>query len=453
MIKKMINRINTNPIVEKVLKNTSWILVENLINLCLAFVINVLIARYFGAEKYGTFRYVLSIITLFSGIASFGIQHIAIKDLKYKSEKENIILGTSFTIRVILSLILMGLANILVGLINGQDKDIRIMASILSSMMLFNSFEVIDYYNNANMKVKYTVIPRIVAIVFVSMLKILIIILDLDLIYYAIMYLIETIIYALGLSVAYRIIKKQKSEKIKWKFNKRYAKELLGKSWYFALSALMITIYMKIDQTMLGIIIEDKSEVGVYSVAAQIAEMWSVVPVAIITAIRPVIMENKKENEDKYRESLKRLYYIISGIGLCFALGITIFSKLIIGILYGNEYMAAAPLLSIIVFGTWIACLGNVHYLWFVCEDKYKYSVYYSIVGSVSNIVLNLILMPKYKALGAAIATVGSQTMANVFSFAVFKETRELTYYSIKAIFMVDFFKDIKQKIKGGYNK
>ena len=111
--------------------------------------------------------------------------------------------------------------------------------------------------------------------------------------------------------------------------------------------------------------------------------------------------------------------------------------------------MAAAPLLSILVFGTWIGTLGNVHYVWLVCENKSKYSVFYSLSGCISNIIINLILMPKYKAVGAAIATLLSQIIANVFSFAVFKETRVLTWQALKAVFMIDAIKDIKQKIKG----
>ena len=449
MIKEVINKLRERKLLTRIFKNTGWILAQNMVSLCLALVVNVIIARYFGTERYGTFTYVLSIVTLFSGIAGFGIHHIAIKDLKIKPEKENEILGTSFIVRVILAIVLLTLTDITIYLINGNNQTIMINAIILSSMMLFNCFDVIDYYNNANMKVKYTVIPKIISIIVISVLKILIIVFKLSIEYYALMYLIEVIIYAMGLIISYKIIKKQQSNTIKWKFNKEYAKELLGQSWYFAISSLMITIYMKIDQTMLGIMIEDKSEVGIYSAAVQIAEMWAVVPSAIITAIKPVIIEKKNTNQSEYNDSLNKLYYAVSGVGILFSLGITIFSNLIIFILYGNEYMAAAPLLSILVFGTWIGTLGNVHYVWLVCENKSKYSVFYSLSGCISNIIINLILMPKYKAVGAAIATLLSQIIANVFSFAVFKETRVLTWQALKAVFMIDAIKDIKQKIKG----
>ena len=67
----------------------------------------------------------------------------------------------------------------------------------------------------------------------------------------------------------------------KWYFDKVYAKKLLGRCWYFALSAIMVTIYLRIDQVMLGSMIQDKSQVGIYSAAARIAEMWVFVPNAI----------------------------------------------------------------------------------------------------------------------------------------------------------------------------
>ena len=447
MIKGLINKIKERELIKRIFKNTGWILTQHMVNLILGLLVNAIIARYYGAEKFGVFSYVLSITSLFSGLAAFGIHHIAIKDLKCNPEKEGQILGTSFSIRIALSLILLTLADVTVYLLSGADKTMTIIAMLLSSMMIFNSFEVIDYYINSKMKVKYSVISKIIAIISISALKMLIVIFDLAIEYYAVMYLIEVIIYAIGLCVSYKIIKKQDDEKIKWTFDRGYAKELLGKSWYFALSSIMVTIYMKIDQAMLGTIIEDKSQVGIYSAAVRIAEMWAVVPIAIITAIKPAIIEQKNTDEVKYKDSLNKLYYVISGICIIFALGITIFSKLIIYILYGTEFMAASSILYILVIGTWFGMLGNVHYVWMVCEDKAKYSMFYSFVGSASNIIINLILMPQYGALGAAIATLISQILANVFSFAVFKETRILTIHALKAIFMIDFFKDIRRKI------
>lgn len=316
-------------------------------------------------------------------------------------------------------------------------------------MMLFNCSEVIDYYAKAIIKVKYIAISKIISFSILSALKIVVVVLKLSLEFYALMYLVETIIYAVLLIISYKIMHKE--DKIcKWYFDKTYAKKLLSRCWYFALSAIMVTIYLRIDQVMLGSMIEDKSQVGIYSAAARIAEMWVFVPNAIIASFKPIIIELKGKNEEKaYIKNLQRLYDITSGISVLFAVGVTIFSKLIIYILYGVDFMAASQVLYIIIWGIWFGVLGNVHYVWLVCEDKEKYSLFYSASGSVANIILNALLIPRYGMYGAAIATLCGQIAANVLSFSIFKETRILTKYIIKAILFIEPIKILKKKVIG----
>ena len=262
----------------------------------------------------------------------------------------------------------------------------------------------------------------------------------------------ENIIYAILLITSYRIMHKQ--EKIcKWFFDKEYAKKLLSRCWYFALSAIMVTIYLKIDQVMLGSMIADKSQVGIYSAAVRIAEMWVFVPNAIIASFKPIIIELKGKNEENaYTKNLQRLYDITSGISILFAVGVTIFSKLIIYILYGTEFLEASQILYIIIWGIWFGVLGNVHYVWMVCENKEKYSLFYSFSGSITNIILNALLIPKYGMYGAAIATLCSQIAANIFAFAIFKETRVLSKYIIKSILFIEPVKLLKDKFRGEKN-
>ena len=317
-------------------------------------------------------------------------------------------------------------------------------------MMLFNCSEVIDYYANAKMRVKYLATSKVISFIILSVLKILVVVLKLDLIYYTATYLIEAIIYATLLFFAYKIMKNKSNQSYKWKFDKGYAKKLLSKCWYFALSSIMVTIYLRIDQVMIGSMIIDKSQVGIYSAAVRIAEMWVFVPNAIISSFKPIIIANKGNGEEQlYKKNLQRLYDISSFVSVIFAIGVTVFSNLIIYILYGVEFLDASKVLYIIIWGIWFGILGNVHYVWMVCENKEKYSLFYSFSGSVSNIILNTVLIPKYGMYGAAIATLCSQICANILSFSIFKETRQLTQYALKAIFFVRPMKILKNKILG----
>lgn len=450
MFSNIKQKLEGHNVFKKVAKNSSWIVFQNIFTMILGVVITGVIARYFGTEKYGIFNYILSITSLFSGIASIGIYHIATKDLTQRPEDEGKILGTSFTIRLIAAILLIIAAETTVCIMTNNDSTSMVIGILLSLMMLFSCSEVIDYYATANLKVKYLAVSKCISYIIFAVLKILIVVLKLDIRYYTATYLIEGIIYAIFLSISYKLIHKNIGKTCKWSFDKDYAKKLLSNCWYFALSSIMVTIYMRIDQVMLGKMIEDKSQVGIYSAAVRIAEMWAFVPNSIISSFKPVIMKYKGENNNKeYVKNLQRLYDISSLVSILFAIGITIFARLIIVILYGKAFLEASKILYILIWGIWFGILGNVHYVWLICENKGKYSLFYSATGSISNIIFNTILIPKYGMYGAAIATLISQFIANIVSFGIFKETRVLSKFAIKAILFVEPLKFLKNRIKG----
>lgn len=450
MFSNIKQKLEGHNVFKKVAKNSSWIVFQNIFTMILGVVITGVIARYFGTEKYGIFNYILSITSLFSGIASIGIYHIATKDLTQRPEDEGKILGTSFTIRLIAAILLIIAAETTVCIMTNNDSTSMVIGILLSLMMLFSCSEVIDYYATANLKVKYLAVSKCISYIIFAVLKILIVVLKLDIRYYTATYLIEGIIYAIFLSISYKLIHKNIGKTCKWSFDKDYAKKLLSNCWYFALSSIMVTIYMRIDQVMLGKMIEDKSQVGIYSAAVRIAEMWAFVPNSIISSFKPVIMKYKGENNNKeYVKNLQRLYDISSLVSILFAIGITIFARLIIMILYGKAFLEASKILYILIWGIWFGILGNVHYVWLICENKGKYSLFYSATGSISNIIFNAILIPKYGMYGAAIATLISQFIANIVSFGIFKETRVLSKFAIKAILFVEPLKFVKNRIKG----
>lgn len=445
MFKRLREKINKHILVKKAAKNSGWVIIQNISTMALGIFVTALVARYLGPERYGIFNYVLSVTGLFAGIASVGINNIIVKDLIDEPNNEGKILGTGFIIRLIASIILIVVSEIILCLLSGADKTMMIIGAILASMMIFKAFEVIEYYLQSKLNMKIVAIVKILVYAILCAVKILCIVFKLGLIFYSFAYLIETIVYAVAIYLAYIVIKKKTNTSYKWTFDKKYAKSLLGRSWYFALSAVMVTIYLRIDQTMLGTMIADKSEVGIYSAAVRITELWVFIPLAIITSLRPIIMGLKNTDDIKYKLNLSRLYYIISIICLTFSIFMILSSNLIVNILYGAEYIKAGSLLYILIFGTYFGMFGNIHYIWMICEKKQKYSLYYSFCGCASNIILNIILIPKYGGYGAAIATLTSQIIANVFSFSLFKETRQLTKNAIRAVFLLDFFIAIKQ--------
>ncbi|MDD3187684.1 MAG: flippase [Bacilli bacterium] len=444
-IKKKIIAFKNNDLFKKAFMNSSWLMLQNIFSLVTGLFVTAVVARYLGATNYGIFNYALSITSLFSGIASFGMNHIAIKDLAIKPEDHSKIMGTVLILRLIFAVILFIACQLVLYWLCYQDQLTFIVGTILSGCMLFNIFNIITYYTQVTLNSKFEAISKILSMSILMILKLLVVYFSLNLKMYAFSYLIESIIYVLILFISYKKITKSKKFK-PWYFDKSYAKKLLSSSWYFALSSIMVIIYLRIDQVMIGKMIADKSQLGIYSAAVRITDLWTFVPLALISSYRPIIIEKKKEGEIKYYNNLQRLYYIVSFICFIFLIFIIIFSKIIVIILYGSEFIDAVNPLKILIFGTWFGVLGNIHYIWMSCDNNQKYSLLYSVIGASSNIILNLFLIPIYGIMGAAVATLISQVLSNIVSFAFLKKTRILSKMILKSIFLPNYFINLKRR-------
>ena len=131
---------------------------------------------------------------------------------------------------------------------------------------------------------------------------------------------------------------------------------------------------------------------------------------------------------------MKKLYSILIYFSLVICIFSTVFSPLIIKIMYGNAYDSAIPVLRIIVWYTTFSYLGSARNIWVMAEGKQKYLWIMNLSGAILNIVLNLLLIPVYNIMGAAIASLITQIFTNVIIGFIIKPIRENNNLMIKAL-------------------
>ena len=432
---------------KKIFGNSVWQISEKIITMLLGVIAISFVARYLGTEQYGWVNYIMSVVTLFTSFSTFGMERITINDIVSKKYDKSEVLGTSLVIRIVGGIILIVIAQITLFILNGANLEAQIIGLIMGSCMLFKASEVIEYYFQAQMNMKVISIIRCVTAVVVSITRILIVVFNLGVVGFAATYLVDAFVAGLLFYIWYK-----HRNKSKFKVNKNYAKVVLSKCWYIAVAGLMSTIYMRIDQVMLGSMLANKSENGIYSAAVRIAEMWYFIPAAIITAFQPIIMQQKENNEIEYKRLMQKLYDIVAIVGVIFASIITIFGKIPVYILYGSEYLGAEKVLAISTWAGIFATLGGARSVWLITENLQKYTLLYTGIGCIINVVLNFILIPIYGAVGAAIATLTTQFVANVIALMLIKETRISSIMILKALFknstFIEFLKMTKDKIR-----
>ena len=428
----------------KVIKNASWIIGIQLIKSLLGMVISMLTARFLGPSNFGLINYAASIVAFVTPIMYLGLTGVLVQEIVNNHEKEGEILGTSIFMAFISSILCIGGVISFSAIANHGEKDTIIVCALYSILLIFQSFEMVIYWFQAKLLSKYSSVVSLAAYILVSGYKIYLLATQKSIYWFAVSNALDYMIIALGAAVVY---KKLGGRPLRFNFNT--AKHLFSKSRYYIVSNMMIAIFAQTDRIMLKLMIDDAAT-GYYSAAVTCAGMTGFVFSAIIDSFRPMIFDDKKNNEKQYEKDMCRLYGIIIYLSLIQSLAITLFSGLIIQILYGAAYSASINVLKLVVWYTTFSYLGSVRNIWILAEDKQKYLWIINLSGALANVVLNYILIPIMGIMGAALASLVTQIFTNVLTGFIIRPIRYSNTLMLRALNPKEMIKAIKVLIKRG---
>lgn len=435
MLKKLTVIIqNLSPNLRKVIGNTGWLFAEKMVQMALGVLVGVLIARYLGPEQFGRFNYALAIVGLLVPFAKLGLDNIVIRNLARDPSCKDQALGSAFVLKLVSSILTLfvtvGVIFLLTPEGTAANQETRWLVGIIALGTTIQSFDIIDYWFQSQVQSKYSVWARMGAYVIINLVKIVLIQIKAPLLAFASAMVAESALYVIGMIIIYQ----SSGNFIKsWQANFSYAKLLLKDSWSLIFAGIVVMIYMRIDQVMLGQMIGDKA-VGIYSVAVKISELWYFVPGVIVSSVFPAIVQAKQISETVYYKRIQVLFNVMSGLAYCVAIPVTFFSTQIVTLLYGDYYAEAGPILTVHIWTGLFVSLGVARETWLTTEGLMKFTAATTAVGALVNVVLNLLLIERYGGLGAALATVVAQFIASYGAGAFYPQTRKIFLHQTKAI-------------------
>lgn len=414
----------------KVFTNMRWLVSGRILQMAIALVINMITARYLGVNNYGIINYIASYVSFFTPICSLGLESIIIKELVDKPERQGETIGTAMGMRMISSVFSMIAIMLFLFFVDRGNVMMLGVALIQSLILVFNTADLFEFWYQSRLESKISVGVRTAGYLITAVYKIAILVFQKSIYWFAFTNTLDMIIAFALLNFAYR-----KSGGQKLTFNFVTGKKMLKISYNFIISGLMVAVYAQMDKIMLGQML-DTYTVGLYSVGIYICSLWNFIPDAMIASLRPGIMAAKKVNEETYIRKLKQMYALIIWISILYAVGVCVFSKYIILILYGKDFLGARAPLMIAVWYCGFSLLGSARDVWIICEGHQKYSKWFALIGAMTNLILNLLLIPKIGMIGAAIATLTTQIMTGFGVTLLFKDTRENNRYLIEAFLL-----------------
>lgn len=437
MCEKMLNLMSLIKRIRKSKEatNASWLITGKVFQMILSFVISIFTARYLGPSNYGIINYASAYVAFFTSLCTLGINSIIVKDFLNNPEDQGVTIGTTLVLRAISSL-LSSLMIISIVSIVDKGEPVTIAVSFMCSLSLFfQIFDTINYWFQSRYESKVTAIVTLIAYIVTSVYKIVLLILGMNVVWFAFATSIDHICLAILLLLTY----KQHNGPV-FKFSLKKGKELLTQSYHYILSGMMVAIYGQTDKLMIKQML-DSTSVGYYSLASTINSMWVFVLAAFIDSFVPTIMNYHKDgNTEQFKRKNRQLYAIVIYMSVFVSICMLSFGRFVIVLVYGKEYEPAASILNIICWYTIFSYLGVARNAWIVCENKQKYLKYMYLSAAVINIVLNYFLIPVWGANGAAIASLITQICTSMVLPSLIRDMRP----NIKLMIDAFLLKNIK---------
>lgn len=435
-------RIEHRPNLVKIVDNMGWLFIDKVLRIGAGLLVGIWVARYLGPEQFGLLSFSTAFVALFGALAGLGLQSVVVRNIVLDPTCAEETLGTAALLQLAGGLLAYGCVIGGIVWLRPEDTVPTMLVAILGSILLFKFSDIAVYWFESQVSSKYIAWIQNACFLVFAAIKIGLITTDASLLAFAWVAAGEALVVAI---LILTMLNMRGPRLLRLRSSINRAKKLLFDSWPLLLSGAAIMVYMKIDQIMLGQMLNDNA-VGVYSAAVRISEVWYFIPMVIVASVFPAILEAKKRDESQYQQRLQRLYDLMVALSVFVALPMTFLSNHIVTSLFGSAYTQAGPILAIHIWASVFVFLGVASSQYFVAENRQIISMQRTLLGAVVNIFLNFFLIPVLGSIGAAIATIFSYAIADFFSDLLQKETRFMFAMKINSMNFFSSFQRLRKK-------
>jgi len=402
----------------RLLRNLSWIFFGNVLYSLFKFLLDAFVARMLSLNDNGMLGYATSLIEVATAISGFGFASIITREFVENDEKAGQTLCSCILTQSGAAVVAIAVLQVIVRLSAPNEPELYPIVLLQSTSALFGSMSLFVYWFRYKNKADLVAILRLIAFGLTALWRIAALYFFNSLFAYTCGLAAESLLFGAFLAVFFF-----KNYKGKFQYSFNLVKKILRSSYPFIFSALLVTVYSQTDKIMLKSMMDNEA-VALYNASLRLACALSMIPSSLIEGFRPEVMETKYTNEVLYYKRFRQLYAIVFWFSAAYGVFVTIFAKPIILLLYGEKYLGAVGSLSLVVWYSAFSYFGAINNMYMVAEYKSKWVQITTLAGAVCNVVLNLAMIPLLGIIGAALASLLTQFVANFLFMWVVKDLR-----------------------------
>lgn len=392
-----------------IVTNTLFLVAASVFNTVVSIVTTALIARAIGPELYGRYTFGLTYVLVFSVFSNFGIESLFIREASREKSKLALI-EDILPLKLVLSAITVGLVLVSLYVLDYPHETVEVVRILSVGLFFQILYECLMSVSKAleemHVVALFSVFFRVVSAtaIIVSIMS-------------GIGFIGIVSAFAVGNAAAFLVAL--------WVHARRWGVKRMGlrvdawvplvrQGYPFFLSALVTMLYGKINVLMLSKMVPE-ADLGYFMAAANLVDNLFFIPMAFNMTIFPAFSRMYGTSLDALRLSYGKIvrYLVIVTMGV--SAGTILVGGELIRLLYGDQFISAFPVLSIMIFYWALAFFSNVlsSLLFSIGQERAQARI--MVMAAGLSIALNAFLILQYGIIGAAYAAVATEAAVVAF--------------------------------------
>ena len=389
----------------RIARNTTVLAASRFIARGMGMGVTIILARHLGAESYGIYQRAEALVLLFSVIANLGLDMILTRETARDPDRVSKHLTAVLVCKVVLAFATFALIH-LVTEVRGDEGSFTWGVRLFSIILIVNALvQSMDAALQGLQAMRYVAAASLIGQTIWTVGAVLCVVGDRGFLWVIGALLVGAVVHLL---VSLVLIQRKFAFHLELPGRERigfFVREALP----LAFAASFVILYQQVDAVMLGDM-KGNAEVGWYKASAKIMLIFSILRESFMLAVFPALAALIKTDPSRISVVFTRTvrYQII--LALLFIVGMICFSRMAF-LIFGLEFRNTAQILPVIAWITIPQIISITSGRTLIAAGHQDRLIVTTGVSLLTNIIGNLVLIPKYSYLGAAYASVISETV------------------------------------------
>jgi O-antigen/teichoic acid export membrane protein len=395
-----------------IIKNTALLLAADIGSKIVGLVYIIILARYLGAEGFGTISSAQAYSGLFVVLTDLGLQQLTVREIARDKSNSSKYVNNVLGVRLVLTILILIPFAIIIYKSYYADMAHNALYVILLSYIILSFSNIFDALFQAYEEMKYIAIKRFLNSILMLLAIIFMTYGQLGIIGIAFAYLIVSalvLVFDLAISSKYFVYPSVE-------LNLNFWKNIIKQAIPFGLTGIFFTTYFQVDTIMLSML-KGNEVVGWYNAAFKFITMLFAIPVITSLAIFPASSKSYTTSKESLKDIIDYYFKIMLILGIPLAVGTTLLSEKIILLFYDYSYNNSIIILQILMWGLAFIFIYVPFFRLFESANRQIVVTKIAFISCVINIILNFSSIPQLSYIGASLATLITQIIVFIICY------------------------------------